>query len=111
MGDAGSTSTLETPAVADAEKAREVKGLLDSEELKGLSNLLELTPVQRADVVDEITRKAFVLMEAGEVAEATAHLGRATRIGAAFQKLQELSSDKSQKGKLAVDEDCRTKRN
>eukprot|EP00913_Durusdinium_trenchii_P021042 g19775.t1 len=50
-----------------------------------LKELLEMTAIERADLIEELTRKAFVLMEAGEIPEAKQHLERASRIAAAFE--------------------------
>lgn len=73
----------------EAIKVAEAKAAEDDEELQ---LLLKLTPVERADIIDEISRKAFVLMEAGEIKEAREHLDRVTRIGAAFQRLDEVQN-------------------
>ncbi|CAJ1365302.1 unnamed protein product [Effrenium voratum] len=77
-----------------------------------LKNLLEMTEVQRADHIavpsgarkgppnfrkvqktglnsEELTRKAFVLMEAGEINEAKEHLDRASRVASAFERLNQ----------------------
>mmetsp|Transcript_100555 Transcript_100555/g.139753 ORF Transcript_100555/g.139753 Transcript_100555/m.139753 type:complete len:256 (-) Transcript_100555:29-796(-) len=54
-----------------------------------LKDLLEMTEVQRADLIEELTRKAFVLMDAGEIAEAKQHLDRASRIADAFDRLNQ----------------------
>ncbi|CAK9066138.1 unnamed protein product [Durusdinium trenchii] len=54
-----------------------------------LKELLEMTAIERADLIEELTRKAFVLMEAGEIPEAKQHLERASRIAAAFERLNQ----------------------
>lgn len=54
-----------------------------------LKDLLEMTAVERADLIEELTRKAFVLMEAGEIPEAKQHLDRASRIAGAFDRLNQ----------------------
>jgi len=72
-----------------------------------LKDLIGMADVERADLIDELTRKAFVLMEAGEVQEATEHLQRITRISAAFQYLQRLQAgeEKTQTKKKMTDEE------
>lgn len=51
--------------------------------------LVGTTDVERADLIEELTRKAFVLLEAGEIKEAQEHLGKATKIAETYEKLQE----------------------
>merc|ERR1719507_65601 len=50
---------------------------------------MDMTEIERADLIDKLTRKAFVLMEAGEVKYATKQLEQVSRIGAAFQHLMQ----------------------
>lgn len=80
----GSEQPVDSEAVQDAEA--KIAEQLDDAELQAL---VKLTPEQRADVIDELSRKAFILMEAGEIKEAMQHLDRIKRIGAAFQRLDE----------------------
>merc|ERR1712008_209960 len=54
-----------------------------------LSRLMEMSEIERADLIDQLTRKAFVLMEAGKVKYATKQLEQVSRIGAAFQHLMQ----------------------
>lgn len=56
-----------------------------------LPNIAEMDDVARADVIDDLTRKAVVLMEAGEISEATALFDKITRIADLFQELQTLT--------------------
>jgi len=56
---------------------------------KEFPDLLAMTEVERADVVDRLTRKAFALMEAGEVTEATTYLNRASKVVAVFKNLED----------------------
>lgn len=56
---------------------------------KEFEALLAMTAVERADIIEEITRKAFVLMDAGDIDEAAQQLKRATRMGETFQQLAE----------------------
>jgi len=42
--------------------------------------LVGTTDVERADLIEELTRKAFVLLEAGEIKDAQQHLSKATKI-------------------------------
>mmetsp|Transcript_149882 Transcript_149882/g.481564 ORF Transcript_149882/g.481564 Transcript_149882/m.481564 type:complete len:515 (-) Transcript_149882:155-1699(-) len=56
---------------------------------KEFEALLAMTSVERADIIEEITRKAFVLMDAGDIDEAAQQLKRATRMGETFQQLAE----------------------
>jgi len=74
---------------------------LDEEMVK---SLVEMTDVERADLIDELTRKAFVLMEAGEMEEATKQLKQVTRIGGAFQRLNELQGYVKPKRRKTDDE-------
>merc|ERR1712032_1634905 len=59
---------------------------------KDIPDLLAMTEVQRADVVDRLTRKAFRLMDAGEVTEATTYLNRASAVVAAFNRIEETAA-------------------
>eukprot|EP00930_Biecheleria_cincta_P005086 TRINITY_DN106006_c0_g1_i1.p1 TRINITY_DN106006_c0_g1~~TRINITY_DN106006_c0_g1_i1.p1 ORF type:complete len:384 (+),score=97.53 TRINITY_DN106006_c0_g1_i1:46-1197(+) len=54
-----------------------------------VEKLLDMSEVERADLIDDLTRKGFVLLEAGELEEAKALLDRATKIGVALQSLHE----------------------
>jgi len=76
---ASSGSPASAPAQAAPAQA------LDIDEV--LPELLKMTDLERADLIDDLTRKAILLMEAGEVKEAKEQLERVARIGAAFQYL------------------------
>ncbi|CAE8648705.1 unnamed protein product [Polarella glacialis] len=52
-----------------------------------LARLVEMAPEARADLIDGMTRKAFLLMDAGDFKEAKVFLDRAGAIGLAFQRL------------------------
>ncbi|CAE7674754.1 unnamed protein product [Symbiodinium necroappetens] len=83
-----------------SEVAAEVNGMDEA----FLSDLVGMTSVERADMIDELTRKAFMLMEAGEISEAKEHLQRATRIGEAFERLsQELEVVQEKKGRAKTE--------
>lgn len=70
-----------------------------------LNDLMNMTEVERADLIDELTRKAFVLMEAGEIESATKQLQSITRISAAFQHLQKLQGGEEKKPKKMTDDE------
>jgi len=96
---------LQAKARGAEESARE-KAAAD-EAKKDLPNLLAMTEVERADVVDGLTRKAFALMEAGEVAEATTYLSRASAVVAAFKNIEETlaAEELEDRGPLSWEED------
>lgn len=74
-----------------------------------LKELLEMTAVDRANLIDDLSRKAFMLIEAGEIQEAKSHLDRAASIAAAFQRLtDELEGRTSDDPKALQDESERT---
>jgi len=54
-----------------------------------LEMLIDTSDVERADMIEELTRKAFVLMEAGEIKEAQQCLKKAGKIATTWEKLQE----------------------
>mmetsp|Transcript_41645 Transcript_41645/g.75583 ORF Transcript_41645/g.75583 Transcript_41645/m.75583 type:complete len:528 (-) Transcript_41645:128-1711(-) len=56
-------------------------------ELNGLPNLLMMTEIERADLVDAHTREAMKLLEEGKEKEAMATFDRMNRIVALFQKV------------------------
>jgi len=76
-----------------AKERREAKKMQHAKaaeaEVRAMPELLSMTEVQRADLIDELTRKAFVLMEAGEVSQATEFLNRASAVSTVFAKLEE----------------------
>lgn len=94
--DGGSLPTREKEEEATAQRPTPA-GL---EEI--LPELLKMTDIERADLIDELTRKAFVLMEAGEVKAATEQLERVARVGAAFQHL--VSSDDKKDSRMSDEE-------
>jgi len=89
----------------EAEKGARDKAATD-EAKKDLPNLLAMTEVERADVIDGLTRKAFALMEAGDVAEATTYLKRAAAVVAAFKNLEDtILEEVEDRGPLSWEED------
>lgn len=52
------------------------------------SMLMDMDEVARADLVEKYTRSAMVLMEAGEIEQATKELARVRRIADLFMKLE-----------------------
>mmetsp|Transcript_39233 Transcript_39233/g.73167 ORF Transcript_39233/g.73167 Transcript_39233/m.73167 type:complete len:260 (-) Transcript_39233:84-863(-) len=92
----GPQSFKERWVTKDVEEKKDPKELISevAAETEGLdedflTDLVDMTAVQRADLIDELTRKAFMLMEAGEIAEAKDHLQRASKIAAAFERLSQ----------------------
>lgn len=93
---AGPAKVKETTSQTEVQAGAKVElSAKDKVVLEGLPDLLELTSVERADLIDELTRKAFVLMDAGEVAQAKIHLDRAARIAGAFQQLTSQATGKA----------------
>jgi hypothetical protein len=69
-----------------------------------MPELLELPEVERADMIDELTRKAFVLMEAGDIDEATTMLNRASAMSTVLAGLDEDGEDEEDEEDLEEDE-------
>jgi len=68
-------------------------------------DMLAMSEVQRADLIDGLTQKAFVLMESGEIQEAKELLDRASRIGGLFQQLLAAQEDNDEAGRRRSIED------
>lgn len=105
-------ATVVTATDTEAQLAPEVVASVAEEQhidLNFLKELLEMTAVDRANLIDDLSRKAFMLIEAGEIQEAKSHLDRAASIAAAFQRLtDELEGRTSDDSKARQDESERT---
>lgn len=87
----GSSSTARPEKAPTTEEQKQAMALAVEEAAKdGIPNMLAITEVERADLIEGLTRKAFVLMDAGEIDEAQKLLRRATQVADAFQKLQDI---------------------